>query len=153
VPQNHHHFLDLPENRATRALPFHDSPFSLHAPLAHVKGTVAHVFEAPENHHGADHQHFTIKIEEVIDLKAAPFAPDTLVGQFVFIAVRFGDGMGLQNPIPGLSEDTPIEIQGEYISAAEAYPTEDNDSQPPLPVLHFTHHPMGFLVYGGQKYS
>ena len=74
------------------------------------------------------------------------------VGTEVFLAVRFGDNEGLAQEIPGLQAGQPIEAQGEYISEATAYPTEDN-SNPILPVLHFTHHPVGYVLYHGQYYS
>ena len=51
-----------------------------------------------------------------------------------------------------LKAGEPIELQGEYIPIASAYPTDDN-SDPVLPVLHFTHHPVGYVMYKGVHYS
>ena len=54
-----------------------------------------------------------------------------------------------QNLRPG----QPIELQGEYVDSGHAYPTQDNDGHPPLSVLHFTHHPVGYVIYDGQHYG
>ncbi|MBB4568824.1 hypothetical protein [Rhizobium leucaenae] len=118
-------------NRANRILPHHRFSHSLGAPLARVQGTIAHVFEAPENHHGANHQHFTVKIEMVLKFDGGD---DDITGQIVFVAVRFGDNEGLDHEIPDLRAGEAIELQGEYISIASAYPTEDNSN----PVLRFS---------------
>lgn len=144
---------DRDPNRANTILRHHRFSHSLGAPLAHVKGTVATVFPGPGNHHGANHQHFTVEIDEVVSLEGASFDQADLLHQTVFVAVRFGDDEGLDSEIPDLAANAPIELQGEYIAAASAYPTQDNDGNPPLPVLHFTHHPVGFIIYAGQHYS
>lgn len=136
-------------HRANRILPHHRFPHSLGAPLARVQGTVARVFEGPENHHGANHQHFTVKIDKVLKFDGGN---TDIAGQEVFVAVRFGDSEGLDHEIEDLEAGNPIELQGEYISDSEAYPTEDN-SNPVLPVLHFTHHPVGYVAYEGEHYS
>ncbi|CAH2903017.1 MAG: unnamed protein product [uncultured Paraburkholderia sp.] len=103
----------------------------------------------PDNHHGANHQHMVIKIDKVLKFEGGT---QNLVGIEVFVAVRFGDNEGLSEEIPGLQAGQPIEVQGEYIPEASAYPTDDN-SDPVLPVLHFTHHPVGYVRYAGQYYS
>ncbi|MDL2409460.1 hypothetical protein PY650_28270 [Rhizobium calliandrae] len=113
-------------NRANRILPYHRFSHSLGAPLTRVQGT--RVFAAPENHHGANHQHFTVLIETVLEFE------------------------GLDHEIADLQEGRPIELQGEYIESGDAYPTEDN-RDPVLPVLHFTHHPVGYVLYEGVHYS
>ena len=70
----------------------------------------------------------------------------------MFVAVRFGDTEGLDSQVVDLRAGQPIEIQGEYIDEAHAYPTQDNHN-PTLPVLHFTHHPVGYIRYEGVFYS
>jgi hypothetical protein len=137
------------DNRATQILPHHRFVYSLGAPLACVQGTIVKVFASPENHHGANHQHFVIKIDQVLKFEGGV---QNLVGTEVFVAVRFGDNEGLAQEIPGLQTGQPIEAQGEYIPEASAYPTADN-SDPVLPVLHFAHHPVGYVKYEGQYYS
>jgi hypothetical protein len=136
-------------NRADRILPHHRFSHSLGAPLARIQGTIVRVFASPENHHGANHQQFTVKIETVLTFQGGSA---DITGQTVFVAVRFGDTEGLDHEIDGLAAGKPIELQGEYIASAEAYPTEDN-RDPVLPVLHFTHHPVGYVLYEGVHYS
>ncbi|MEZ0605604.1 hypothetical protein ACAX43_26050 [Paraburkholderia sp. IW21] len=136
-------------NRATQILFHHRFAHSLGAPLACVQGTISKVFASPDNHHGANHQQFVIKIDKVVKFEGGT---QNLVGTDVFVAVRFGDSEGLTQEIPGLQVGQPIEAQGEYIPEASAYPTADNDN-PVLPVLHFTHHPVGYVLYQGQYYS
>jgi hypothetical protein len=140
---------DFMNNLATQTLPHHSSPHSLGAPLACVQATISKVFLSPEFHHTADHQQFVIKIDTVVKFEGGA---QNLVGTEVFVAVRFGDSEGLAQQIPGLQVGQPIEVQGEYISEASAYPTADN-SNPVLPVLHFTHHPVGYVKYQGHTYS
>jgi hypothetical protein len=142
-----------PENRATKILTHHRFDHSHGAPHVHIKGTVVTVFDGPGNHHGANHQHFTVKAEEIVALEGAQFSEPDITGQTLFVAVRFGDTDGLDSEIPDLREQTPIEIQGEYIKDSDAYPTQDNEGANKLPVLHFTHHPVGFVRYEGQYYS
>jgi hypothetical protein len=135
--------------RANKILPHHRFPGSLGYPLAHVLGTIDKVFASPENHHGANHQQFTITVTMVLNFQGGS---EDISGQAVFVAVRFGDSEGLDSEIPDLSVGNPIEIQGEYIDSAQAYPTQDNVN-PTLPVLHYTHHPVGFIKYEGTVYS
>jgi hypothetical protein len=136
--------------RADRILPHHRFKHSLGAPLVRIKGTVEHVFPSPSNHHGANHQHFTVKVDQVLKVEGADASA---IGPVVFVAMRFGDDEGVDHEIEDLRENTPIELQGEYVSSAEAYKTEDNEGNPPLPVLHFTHHPVGYVIYNGDHYS
>lgn len=135
--------------RADRILPHHRFHHSLGAPLARVRGTVGRVFASPEHHHGANHQQFTVIIGAVLDFQGGN---QDIAGQTVFVAARFGDTEGLDHEIEGLASGSPIELQGEYISSADAYPTEDN-RDPVLPVIHFVHHPVGFVLYQGTYYS
>ncbi|MFM0075446.1 hypothetical protein PQQ86_30270 [Paraburkholderia sediminicola] len=112
-------------------------------------GTISKVFLSPEFHHAAEHQQFVIKIDKVVKFDGGT---QNLVGTEVFVAVRYGDSEGLAQEIPGLQVGQPIEAQGEYIAEASAYPTADNNN-PVLPVLHFTHHPVGYVLYQGHTYS
>ncbi|MFL9866271.1 hypothetical protein PQR67_19015 [Paraburkholderia fungorum] len=136
-------------NRATQTVPNPSSVQSQSAPLLCVQGTISKVFLNPEFHNNANHQHFVIRIDKVLKFDGGT---QNLTGTEVFVAVRFGDSEGLAHEIPGLQAGQPIEAQGEYISDATAYPTQDN-SNPVLPVLHFTHHPVGYVKYQGQTYS
>ncbi|MBU7320521.1 hypothetical protein [Paenibacillus oleatilyticus] len=123
-------------------------PLSLHAPVVHVKATIVKVYPDRERR-GAMHQHFDVKINELISIKGAAAS---LVDKNLdtFVAVRYGDNMGLAEPIKGITEGQEIELQGEYIDHNHAYPTEDNRDQ--SPVIHFTHKPVGFVIYQGKEY-
>jgi hypothetical protein len=134
---------------ANRVLRHHRFKHSLGFPLAHVQGTIDCVFPNFQNHHGADHQHFHVKVDRVLEFKGGD---ENITGEMVFVALRFGDGEGLESPIPDLTAGQPIELQGEYIDQKECYKTQDN-SNPVIPVLHFTHHPVGFVRYHDEFYS
>jgi endonuclease G len=62
-------------------------------------------------------------------------------GEDVFLAVRVGDAMGIREPIEGLVEGVGLAIRGEWIPAEHAYAHGGRK----IPVLHFTHHPLGFI--------
>jgi hypothetical protein len=120
------------------------------SPVVRIAGTVEQVFPAGRHHHGADHQHFTVRIERILAIRngdAGAIAPR------VFVALRFGDREGLDQPIRNLRPGMPIELQGEYIDAADAYATRDNEGPARLPVLHFTHHPVGYVLFEGIRYN
>lgn len=109
------------------------------APLIRVTATVDTVESSPANHHGANHEHIILKD---LKLETSKGLPDgTRLPERIFVAIRFGDNEGLDSEVP-LQVGERIRIQGEYIDAHEAYPTPDN---PGLAVLHFTHHPVGFV--------
>jgi hypothetical protein len=91
--------------------------------------------------------HFIVDHIEVISIKGAD---QSLVTPEAFCAVRFGDKLGLKKHIEGLEPGQPIELQGEYIDQNHAYPSPDN---PGDAVLHFTHHPVGYVVYHGKRYE
>ncbi|KEQ21787.1 hypothetical protein ET33_33645 [Paenibacillus tyrfis] len=124
-------------------------PLSLHAPVVHVKATIIKVFPDRERS-GAMHQHFDVKINELISIKGAD-ASLVDKNSETFVAIRYGDNLGLPEPINGITEGQEIELQGEYIDHNHAYPTEDNREK--YPVIHFTHRPVGFVVYQGKEYQ
>lgn len=94
---------------------------------------------------GIEHQHFYIYIEEILEGDA------TLVDNTtVFVAVHYGDPDGIAAPVPNLVPGQPIVARGKFVPARQAYKTQDN---PGYPVLHFTHHPIGYIIYDGVKYE
>ncbi|MCM3273587.1 hypothetical protein [Paenibacillus elgii] len=123
-------------------------PLSLHAPVVHVKATIVKVYPDRERS-GAMHQHFDVKINELISIKGAD-ASLVDKNSDTFVAIRYGDNLGLADPITGITEGQEIELQGEYIDHNHAYPTEDNRDK--YPVIHFTHKPVGFVIYQGKEY-
>lgn len=110
-----------------------------------VSATIADDFiHSMRDHKGALHQHFFIDIENVLDGGENP------VEKKVFVAARYGDKSGLKEPVRDLAPGNPIVLRGKYIPTDEAYKTGDN---PGFPVLHFTHHPVGYIIYNGVKYE
>jgi hypothetical protein len=130
---------------------------SAHGAVAHIQGTITKVLSNGANTGDGEHQHILVKVAATLPLKGnvgspsdPSFQPD-LVGHTLFLALRFGDSDANHGPIP-FKEGTPIEVQGEYISPDRARPTTGNDgkSGPILGVVHFTHAPLGFIVYEGK---
>jgi hypothetical protein len=107
----------------------------------HVKAIVSKVFPDRYDHDGAEHQHIWIGDVQPLDGGAA-------VDGDVFVAIRVTDG-GVGADIP-FEVGAPVEMQGMLIPADEAYPGPDNNR---MPVLHFTHRPVGFVTYGGKTYE
>jgi hypothetical protein len=127
-------------------LPQQNHPLSLHGPVVHVKAVIKKMENDAEGA-GAMHQHFLVHQIQVLDIRGAD---PSLVTDEAFVAIRYGDEEGLSRPIEGLAEGEPIELQGEYIDANHAYPSVGN---PGDAVIHFTHHPVGFVVYHGVRYD
>lgn len=59
----------------------------------------------------------------------------------VFVAIRYGDRMGIMEPIEGLDEGANVHLRGEWITKERA---KEHGGRV-LSVLHFTHHPIGFV--------
>ena len=59
----------------------------------------------------------------------------------LFLAVRIGDRMGITKPIQGLVAGVGLRVQGEWIPREKAQAHGGR----PMSVLHFTHHPLGFI--------
>jgi len=122
---------------------------SIGGPLIRVLGNIEQFYQSPSHHNGANHQHLILNN---IKVEYSEGLPDGLkVSPRIFVAIRFGDNEGLVDPVP-FEEGKMTRMQGEYIDSADAYPTDDN---PGLSVLHFTHHPAGFVEFPvpGQIYS
>lgn len=68
----------------------------------------------------------------------------------VFLAIRFGDRMGIMEPIKkGMNNGDQLHLKGQWI-------TKDNASAhggAKMSVLHFTHHPVGFTCTSEKCYS
>lgn len=60
----------------------------------------------------------------------------------VFLAVRYGDNEGLSQPIDGnINQGDKLHLKGQWITAEKAYAHAGEKTS----VLHFTHHPVGFI--------
>ncbi len=99
-----------------------------------------------QDYEGSKHQIFVVRIEELTEGDRGAIEP----GERVLVSVRYGDASGLRNPIDEIAPGQPIEIRGAYITPNEARIDADEER---LGVLHFTHRPLGWVVYQGRKYS
>lgn len=70
-------------------------------------------------------------------------------GRTVFTAIRTGDAMGIQRPILGLDVGAALHLKGEWITRAQA----QAHGGEVMSVLHFTHHPVGFICTPVDCYS
>jgi subtilase family serine protease len=97
--------------------------------------------------HGVQHHHLLVRDIHVVAIRGADARA---ISGYAFVAIRYGDCEGLQSPILGLAAGQEIELQGEYIPVNDVYPGVGN---PGDPVIHFTHHPLGFVEYQGKVYQ
>ncbi len=107
----------------------------------HVSANVSRLFPDRVAHDGAEHQHTWINALTALDGGANE--PND-----VFVAIRVTEG-GIGQTIP-FEIDAPVELQGLLIPADQAEPGQDNEG---LPVLHFAHAPLGFVIYDGRTYQ
>lgn len=114
--------------------------------LVRVTATISLV-EPVVHAHGAAHQHLLVRDIRVLEVEGASPAE---IDEFAFVAIHYGDREGLRTPIPDLLATESIELQGQYIPKNQAYPSSGN---PGYAVIHFTHHPVGFVVYHGVRYQ
>lgn len=115
-----------------------------------VTARVARVFA--DDLSGAKHQQFTVVPLTWIDGTAAAHEEVEEAihhGIEVRIAIRFGDSMGLPDRIPEIQTGVELKVKGEWISASDAYDVGGED----IPVLHFTHDPLGFVCTPAKCYS
>ncbi len=59
----------------------------------------------------------------------------------VFVAIRFGDSLGIDRPVTGIDDEDAVELKGHWIPAEEA---QDHGGER-VAVLHFTHRPCGYI--------
>lgn len=92
----------------------------------------------------ASHQHIIVAIQAVIE--GDPDVERDLRrvvegNERVFVSVRYGDRMGLAEPVPGIDVGEKLHIRGEWIPREKAYAHGGER----VSVLHFTHHPLGYI--------
>jgi endonuclease G len=92
----------------------------------------------------AQHVRLLITVKELLEGNPAVNSDVERVlksGDDVFLAVRIGDAMGISKPIVGLVTGVGLKVQGEWIPRDKAAAHGGR----PMSVLHFTHHPLGFI--------
>lgn len=128
------------------AAPLSAPPSGDKAVLVRVDAVIDRV-EADEHTNDGSHQQFLVKDVQVMKVWNGTQAD---VADHAYVAIRYGDSDGLQNPIFNLQPGQSITLQGRYIPAADAYPSSAN---PGYAVIDETHHPFGFVIYDGQMYD
>lgn len=135
-------------------------PNDVQAQVAKMKKAVPDLVELEatiKKFYGDQHEHyqFDITITKLVtpsdDAKVNEDVQSCIQnGTSVFLATRYGDNEGLSQPIredlePGLA----LHLKGQWITEDQAY--SHNGAK--MPVLHFTHHPVGFICVGQNCYS
>lgn len=130
------------EEIALLPLPQQIAELKKHRDVVEVKGTLKK--REPDDLDGDKHYRLHCVIREVIEpdehvqADVARCIKDQCA---VFIAIRYGDDMGVRDEIPGLDPGADLHLRGEWIPAERAY----SHGGEKLSVLHFTHHPIGFI--------
>ena len=91
-------------------------------------------------------KHYRLRIAVSKILKDDPDVTKDLknaksTGRDVFVAIRFGDSMGILEPVKGLDKGVTLHLKGEWITKDKA----QSHGGAKMSVLHFTHHPLGFI--------
>lgn len=98
----------------------------------------------PDDTVGDQHVRLLITLVELLEGDPAVNADVKRVledGEDVFVAIRIGDSMGITEPIQGLVAGVGLDLKGEWIPRQRAHAQGGR----PMSVLHFTHHPVGFI--------
>jgi endonuclease G, mitochondrial len=109
--------------------------------IVEIEAKVERVFA--DDLSGTKHQQFTIVPTKWIAGAEAKTEVETAKtnGQEVRVAIRFGDSRGLRDRIAGIRQNVELKLKGEWISARDAVDIDGED----IPVLHFTHDPIGWI--------
>jgi endonuclease G, mitochondrial len=102
-----------------------------------------------DNNGGDRHQQMILNVTKVIE--GDPDIENDLQrvingSERVFLSVRFGDRMGLPTSVPGIENGSTLRVRGEWITKDRAY----SHGGEKLSVIHFTHHPLGFICVAEQ---
>lgn len=149
MSHHHHHSPRQTFAHFHATLPHHQLQGSAKGPLVHVIGKVVAVYEDRHSNDGW-HQHFDVTITETVTIEGSN---ETLGGETVFVASRYGDNDSKHDRIEGIEVGKEVELKGEYIDSKRAHPTEDNNQPPIKPVIHFVHSPVGFVKIDGKTYQ
>ncbi|MBL7881476.1 MAG: hypothetical protein JNN23_16715 [Chryseobacterium gambrini] len=107
----------------------------------------------PDDTDGDKHIHLKINVSGIIDASTVVLNDVEKCKNEklpVFVSVRYGDKMGIEEPInEGLEEGGTLHLRGEWIPADKAY----SHGGERMSVLHFTHHPLGFICTSSKCYE
>jgi endonuclease G len=130
---------------AEKELPFEERVRRRREQVRHVVEVAATLRERePDGTGESQHIRLRITVAELLEGDSAVNADVQRVIESkddVFLAIRVGDSMGIGKPIEGLVTGVGLDVKGEWIprEKAQAHGGE------PMSVLHFTHHPLGFI--------
>lgn len=97
-----------------------------------------------DNNGGDHHQHVMLTVTRSIegDIDVNDDIQRVIANQEeVFLSIRFGDRLGLPRSVPGVQNGSMLRLRGEWITRDRAYAHGGER----MSVLHFTHHPIGFV--------
>jgi len=100
----------------------------------------------PDDLDSAGGKHYRLRLQVIKVLANAPAVSTDVkdaqtTGRDIFVAIRFGDAMGIQEKIKGLTVNAHLHLKGEWITKEKA----QSHGGEKISVLHFTHHPVGFI--------
>ena len=110
--------------------------------VVEVSGALKH--REPDDADGDKHVRLLLTVAEMTEGSPSVNADVQRVidsGDDVFVAIRIGDSMGIREPIEGLVDGVDLNLRGEWIPKERA--TAHGGRA--MSVLHFTHHPLGFV--------
>ncbi len=118
--------------------------------LVEVSATIA--VREPDDEDGDRHYRLRVNLTEVqqsdpdidADLRRCLSSKEP-----VFVAIRYGDRMGILEPVAGLEKGVLVHMRGEWIPRERAHAHGGEQ----MSVLHFTHHPIGFICIQQKCYS
>lgn len=119
--------------------------------VAEVKATIKE--RQPDDKSAPKHYQMIVVLDEIIQFSADIKKDIQLCKKNhlpVFVAIRFGDRLGINQPITsGMSNGDKMHFRGEWITADKA----SKQGGEKMSVLHFTHHPLGFTCTAKKCYS
>jgi hypothetical protein len=131
-------------------------PFFSHKPeakpknhLAQSNRTIVTVTGTVSDFRGYDHNHnHEYLLVDNLHVKRIENGSTVSIPHRAFVAIRI-DQRGTHVPIYVHKGDS-IELKGEFIPYSQAYKTKQNCCDA---VIHFTHHPIGYVFYHGKYYE
>jgi hypothetical protein len=117
-------------------------PHRSHRIIVTVTGTVSEF-------RGYDHKHqHEFLLVDNIQVKQIENGSASEIPHQAFVAIRI-DRQGTHQPIYVRLGD-PIELKGEFIPYNQAFKNQENCCDA---VIHFTHHPVGYVLYHGKYHQ
>lgn len=120
--------------------------------VVEVKATVLVIEPDDLDTSGGKHHRLRVRVTEVLvgDPDVADDLDEALdSGRAVFLAIRFGDAMGVREDMQGLATNAALHLRGEWITRERAQSHGGDRAS----VLHFTHHPLGFTCTSTKCYA